>query len=152
MLRALKTVSELTIPHSAAAALAVVQNIKNIEYSEVKADHVEVHPATADTGTYDVRGHFAGIPWHNRFTYQLNEKGFHSTEVNPPAGHPRIAGGFIVEPAGATSARVIHYEEYLLPWWVVPLKPVIRAYLQWSMVRELEDVRQLVARHAAPSP
>jgi hypothetical protein len=149
MLRSLKAVRALTIASSPQDALSVVRDIKNIEYTEVKADHVEVHKTSDTTGTYDVRGHFAGIPWHSSFMYALNDKGFHSTEVNPPASGPRIAGGFIVEPATAGGARVTHYEEYLLPRWAVPLKPLIAAYLNWSMGKELRDLREVIARYAA---
>ena len=60
-------------------ALAVIWEIQNIEKTEVKADAVQVNKQTEHTGTYKVRGHFAGIPWHNEFAYVLHEQGFHST-------------------------------------------------------------------------
>ena len=66
-------------------ALAVIWEIQNIEKTEVKADAVQVNKQTEHTGTYKVRGHFAGIPWHNEFAYVLHEQGFHSTEAHPPA-------------------------------------------------------------------
>ncbi|TMB85612.1 MAG: hypothetical protein E6J48_00070, partial [Chloroflexi bacterium] len=50
-------------------ALAVIWEIQNIEKTEVKADAVQVNKQTEHTGTYKVRGHFAGIPWHNEFAY-----------------------------------------------------------------------------------
>jgi hypothetical protein len=129
-------------------ALAVVWEIKNIEKSEVKADLVIVNKETEKKGTYNVRGHFAGIPWHNTFSYELNEKGFHSVEAYPPASGSRIQGGFIVEETGENSCNIIHYEQYVIPLWLVPLKPFIQMYLLWSMKKELRDVRELIFENA----
>src|SRR5436305_14810394 len=62
----------------AARAIAAVQDIKSIERTEVKADRVEVTPASDSAGTYAVTGHFAGVPWRSRFAYRLHASGFHS--------------------------------------------------------------------------
>ena len=110
-----------------------------------------MHPETESKGTYWVRGHFAGIPWTKTFVYALNDKGFHSLEANPPPGGERISGGFIVEPMGESACQVIHYEDYKLSWWMLPLKPFIVWYLRWSMRQEMRDVRALVLEHAAHS-
>lgn len=130
-------------------ALAVIQDIKNIEKTEVKADAVQVLPQDERTGTYKVRGHFAGIPWHNEFTYVLNEQGFHSSEAHPPASGSRIQGGFVAISTGEQTCTILHYEQYVLPRWGVPLKPLITWYLQWSMKRELRDLQALILQRAA---
>src|SRR5712692_11435875 len=105
-------------------ALAVIWEIQNIEKTEVKADAVQVNKQTEHTGTYKVRGHFAGIPWHNEFAYVLHEQGFHSTEAHPPASGARIQGGFVTVATGEQSCTILHYEQYVLPQWAVPLKPL----------------------------
>ena len=148
MLRMVKEVSTIVISAPQTDALAIVQNIKNIEKSEVKADEVIVHPDTETKGTYWVCGHFAGIPWTHTFAYELNEKGFHSMEATPPPSGTRISGGFIVEALGERECKVIHYEDYKLSWWMLPAKPLIVWYLKWSMRKELRAVRDLVLEYA----
>jgi hypothetical protein len=148
MFRMVNEVSTIIISAPQAAALAIVQNIKNIEKTEVKADEVIVHPETPTKGTYWVRGHFAGVPWTHIFAYELNEQGFHSQEATPPASGTRISGGFIVEPLGEGACKIVHYEDYKLSWWMLPLKPLISWYLQWSMRKELRDLREMVLAEA----
>jgi len=45
----------------------------------------------------------------------------------------------------AGGCTVIHYEQYVLARWLVPLRSAIRAYLRWSMSRELRDLERLIA-------
>ena len=133
-------------PFPAERARAAVQNIKGIEDTEVKADRVEVFPDSEREGTYAVVGRFAGMPWRSRFAYRLHEAGFHSHKV---AGEtPRsweISGGFVVADVDARTCLVIHYEDYGLPRYLVPLKPLIGRYLAWSMRVELRALREVVA-------
>ena len=146
MIREISAVSSIVVSCNKEDALAIIWDIKNIEKTEVKADLVIVNKETERKGTYDVRGHFAGIPWRNTFSYELNDKGFHSLEANPPASGSRISGGFIVEPVGEKACSILHYEQYTLPLWSVPLKPLIIMYLKWSMRKELLDVKDLILK------
>lgn len=130
-------------------ALAVIWEIQNIEKTEVKADAVQVIPQSERTGTYRVHGHFAGIPWHNEFAYVLHEQGFHSLEAHPPDSGTRIQGGFVAISTGEQSCTILHYEQYLLPTWAVPVKPLIEGYLQWSMKKELRDLKTLILERTA---
>ena len=130
-------------------ALAVIWEIQNIEKTEVKADIVWVNPESKNTGTYRVRGHFAGIPWHSEFAYTLHAQGFHSLEAHPPLSGTRIQGGFVVVPTGEKSCTILHYEQYKLPRWAVPLKPLVEGYLQWSMKKEMHDLKEIILKRAA---
>ena len=152
MIRDISAISTIEIPCSKEDALAIIWDIKNIEKSEVKADAVQVQQETDRHGTYTVQGHFAGIPWHGKFTYDLNDKGFHSVENNAPASGPRIQGGFIVESGQKEACKIIHYEHYKLPRWLVPLKPFIEMYLNWSMKKELLAMKDMILeKHARES-
>jgi hypothetical protein len=128
----------IEVPAPAGHVLGAVQNIKNIEHCEVKADAVTVFPDSDAHGWYAVRGHFAGVPWRGRFTYALNANGFHSHNEKRT-----VEGGFRVEPLRDDHCVVAHYEEYVLARWLVPLRGAIRQYLRWSMSRELEDLAAL---------
>jgi hypothetical protein len=131
------------------AALVAIWEIKNIERTEVKADAVDVNPDDPRHGTYDVRGHFAGLPWRGQFAYELNEGGFHSRNAGVPPSEATIEGGFVVTP-NADGCTVIHYEQYVIPTWLAPAKPAIRVYLRWSMRRELRDLERLLSGRLQP--
>ena len=125
-------------------AVAAIREIKNIERTEVKADAVVVSPETSSSGTYNVRGRFAGVPWLGEFAYFLNDAGFHSRNAGIPAEEATIEGGFVVTPL-AGGCTVIHYEQYVLARWLIPLKQLVRQYLRWSMSLELRDLERLIA-------
>jgi len=152
MIREISAIRLIEVACCEEDALALVWEIKNIEKIEVKADKVQVNKLNEKKGTYKVRGHFAGIPWHNEFTYDLNEQGFHSYETHPPASGPRIKGGFVVIPTGEKSCTIIHYEQYILPTWGIPLKPLVLLFLQWSMKKELHDLKVLILEHVNKVP
>lgn len=139
MSRTIAATRLIEVPCRQEDALAVIREIKNIE----KTEH---------TGTYKVRGHFAGIPWHNEFAYTLHEQGFHSVETHPPASGPRIQGGFVAVYTGEQICTILHYEQYILPKWGVPVKPLIEWYLQWSMKKELRDLKTIILARAATTP
>ena len=139
------TVCAREMPYSREDAVAAIWEIKNIERTEVKAYAVLVSPDTSATGTYRVRGRFAGVPWRGEFAYFLNDAGFHSRNAYRPAEEATIEGGFVVTPL-ADGCTVIHYEQYVLAPWLRPIKPVVWMYLRWSMRRELRDLEALLER------
>lgn len=149
MLRRVAVTRQIEVPSPPGDAVAAVQDIKSIELTEKKADHVDVTPGEG-RGTYNVRGRFAGLPWKGEFAYELNERGFHSVNTDAMSANEVISGGFRVEPAAAGRCIVVHYESYVLPRWLVPAKPLIRAYLSWSMRIELEDLRDLILAGGRP--
>lgn len=140
-----EVVSTRTIPVSQHLVLPAVWEIKNIERCEVKADLVDVTKESDTRGSYKVRGRFAGLPWRGEFFYELNPKGFHSTNAFHPQKGYTIEGGFVVEPVSDDRCLVIHYEQYRLPLWFWPLRAPIRLYLKWSMRKELADLHRLVS-------
>ena len=152
MSRRVTVVEALELPCPPATVLPAIWDIKNVERCEVKADAVTVHARSAEAGSYDVRGRFAGVRWHGRFDYELTPTGFHSRDADVPPEDATVEGGFVVTPLGAEGCTVIHYEQYVLARWLVALRPLVRAYLHWSMKRELRDLRRLVAGPAPSEP
>ncbi|MGZ4780035.1 MAG: hypothetical protein ACXV5L_12615 [Thermoanaerobaculia bacterium] len=145
MFRDLSAVSTIRINAPKDAVLAVVWNIKGIETFEVKADHVNVLPIDERKGTYKVTGHFAGLPWRREFAYFLSDDGFYSRDAHlGPGPDITVQGGFIVQQTAEDECTLIHYEMYHLSPWFVPLKPLIAAYLKWSMRKELGDMKAAV--------
>ena len=148
MRRRITVVSARELPCRRQEAVAAIRDIKNIERTEVKADAVTVAPETPERGTYRVRGRFAGVPWRGHFAYDLNDSGFHSRNAGVAPDEATIEGGFVVTPL-AGGCTVIHYEQYVLSRWLVPLRHLIRAYLRWSMTRELRDLERLISEEGS---
>lgn len=146
MARRVTVVEALELPCLPSVVLPVVWDLKNVERCEVKADAVTVYPRTAQEGSYDVRGRFAGVPWRGRFEYELHPAGFHSRDADVSRAQAKVEGGFVVTPLGADQCTVIHYEQYVLAPWVAPLGRLVKSYLRRSMRRELRDLRRLVLR------
>jgi hypothetical protein len=144
-------VARIVVPSPPERALAAVQDIKGIERTEVKAHRVDVFPGGDDHGTYEVTGRFAGVPWSSRFSYRLLPTGFHSCKLD--GERPRsweISGGFVVAPLMPGECVVLHYEDYGLPGYLAPLKPLILGYLRWSMRTELRRLRDIILTAASP--
>jgi hypothetical protein len=149
MLKHISSVTTLRLDRSKAEVLPFIWDIKNIEYCEVKADHVEVNKETPSTGTYVVQGRFAHfIPWSRTFTYELHDRGFHSREAAKPASSLNIQGGFFVEATDERECEIIHYEQYTLPLRFLPIKPLIVAYLKWSQKKEMNDLKNLILKQS----
>jgi hypothetical protein len=143
--RRVGAVARIAVPCPPERALAAVQDIKGIERTELKADRVEVFPVDGDHGTYAVEGRFAGVPWRSRFAYRLLPTGFHSHKVD--GERPRsweISGGFVVAALTRGECVVLHYEDYGVPGYLAPLKPLLFAYLRWSMRAELRRLRDII--------
>jgi len=149
--RRITALAALELPCPSEVALPAIWDIQSIERTEIKADRVRVHPTSARTGSYDVRGRFAGVPWTGRFEYQLDDRGFHSRTADVPRGEATVEGGFVLTPLGEDHSTVIHYEQYVLVPWLAPFAALVRGYLRWSMRRELRDLRSLILSRAVAS-
>ncbi|HEY6316372.1 MAG TPA: hypothetical protein VI462_00620 [Acidimicrobiia bacterium] len=156
MARWITVVEALEVPRPPSTVLPAIWDIQNVERLERKADAVTVHPHGERNGTYEVEGHFAGVPWQGRFDYELHPTGFHSRDADVPRDEATVEGGFFVTPLGAEHSTVIHYEQYVLAPWLAPLAPLVQRYLRHSMRRELRDLRRMVTGSArdvrAPAP
>ena len=144
MRRRITALAALELPCPPESALPAIWDIRSIERTEIKADQVRVHPTGERTGSYDVRGRFAGVPWTGRFEYELDDRGFHSRNADVPRGDATVEGGFVLTPLGEDHSTVIHYEQYVLAAWLAPFAALVRWYLHWSMRRELRVLRSLI--------
>jgi len=144
-LREIEVVADRELPVPAGAARAVVCDLASIARTEVKAREVRVEPSEdGRRGSYWVRGSFAGVPWTGRFAYELHRCGFHSVNVERRRFGIDISGGFVVTDGSRPgTCRMRHYEQYLLPWRLVALKPLLVAFLAWSMGPELATITEL---------
>ena len=142
----------IILPYRKADALAVIQRIESVEKIEGAAGRVTSHREKARYGTHDMRGRFVGIPWRSRYWHERDGDGFRSEQVNAPPLGKRISRGFQVEAIGKHACKVSFSEEYLLPRWLLPLRPAIEGYLNWRVMKELRELSTLIAGRTVPSP
>ena len=142
MFRHVNVVGAITIEVPKKELVELLWDIKRIPDFDLKADRVEVRPQTPTTGFYRVWGRFAGIPWSRDFQYFLNDDGFYLREAHPSGPEPAIHGGFMVQQVGPNQSTVIHYEQYWFARRLVPFRPFIVAYLNWSVRKELQKIKR----------
>jgi len=81
--------------------------------------------------------------WRGKFSYEINNRGFHSEMLQGPSG-VRVKGGFVVQAEGSHRCQITHYENYRLPHWMSPLTLLIRLYLFLAMKKELRDLADVI--------
>ncbi len=149
MFRHVNVVGAITIPVPKQELVELLWDIKRIPDFDLKADRVDVRPETETTGFYRVWGRFLGIGWSRDFQYFLNADGFYLREAHHSGPEPAIHGGFMVQAVGPDESTVIHYEQYWFARRLVPLRPFLVAYLNWSVRVELKKIkRAALDRHA----
>jgi len=134
---------KISVGAPAEQALAVLWDIQNLKLYEPKADSAQIEPETKTNGTYIVQGRFAGMRWRGKFSYEINDRGFHSEMLQGPSG-VQVNGGFAVNSEGAQRCQITHYENYQLPHWMSLLALLIRIYLFWAMKKELRDLADVI--------
>ena len=151
MFRHVNVVGTITIPLPKKELLELLWDIKRIPDFDLKADRVDVRPETEKSGSYAVWGRFAGISWSRDFLYFLNDDGFYLREAHPSGPEPAIQGGFMVQAIGPNESTVIHYEQYWFARRFVPFRPLIVAYLNWSIREELKKIKRAALEKYAGS-
>jgi hypothetical protein len=134
----------IDIPVNPDTAINFLSDIKNIDQYEPKVDKAKVKTDTDKTGSYEVKGKFAGIPWSGKFSYELSSEGFYSEMIESPVPGLKVQGGFKVKKISDRDCRVIHYENYHLPAWLSVISPLLKNYLTHSLKQELEEVKKLI--------
>jgi hypothetical protein len=144
MINRISVTGTIAIDLPAENALAVLWDLKSIALYEPKVDSAWIKPETKKTGTYSLRGRFAGVPWDGNFIYELNDRGFHSemTRSRPPG--VSMNGGFVVKAECPDRCSVTHYERYRFSFWMLPLIPLFRPYLAWAMKKEMNQLAEVI--------
>ena len=149
MFRHVNVVGTIAIDAPKSEVVDILRDIKRIPDFDLKADRVDVRPQTETTGLYRVWGRFAGVSWSRDFQYFLNDDGFYLKEVRPEGEEVAVQGGFIVQATGEGHCTVIHYEQYFFAPYFVPIRPLIVAYLNWSIRKELKRIEAAALKKRA---
>lgn len=131
--------------------LAIVRQIELLEPLERKARTVAVRPSGPTDGSYTITGRIARlVPWLGAFSYAQHEAGWHSEDLHARADGWQVSGGFLVSRVDDRTTRVMHYEDYVLPPRLAPLRPLFAAYVWRSQVGEMRDLASLVHARVCP--
>ncbi len=150
MMKQISVIGKTTVDLPDEKALAIIRDIQLIDLYEPKIDSARIKPATASTGFYSVQGHFAGLPWGGKFSYELKEDGFYSELLEGPLGI-QVSGGFMVKPQSSGQCSITHFERYQFPSWLMPFVFLIRPYLLRAMKEELRNLAKVIIRAFQPS-
>ncbi len=134
----------IKISCNAQQAITVLHNIENIEKYEPKLISATIRKESDKRGTYKTKGYFAGVPWKGKFSYELRENGFYSEMLKSPLSGLKVEGGFIVEQVAENECKIIHYEQYFHPLWLLTLVPFLKRYLEKEMIKELKDLKEII--------
>ena len=117
-----------------------LRDLSNLATYEQKVDKVQASYPGPDAGFYEASGRWAGIPWSGAFTVRFTKDGgFRSEMVRGPL--KRVTGGFALR-AVTGGTVVTHDEQYLLPWALRPLTPLLKRWLDRSIDLELREVKE----------
>lgn len=116
-----------------------LSDLREIAKYEPKVDAIEVSGAD-EVSEASATGHFLGLPWRGTFRFErTKDGGYRGVMVNGPLRrmecrvilHP-VIGGTLVE----------HDEAYELPFFLKPLKPLVRRWLDHTLENELDFIKE----------
>ena len=117
-----------------------LRDLANLAEYERKVDRVQASYPSPDTGFYEASGRFAGLPWSGAFTVRFTKDGgFRSEMVRGPL--KRLVGGFALRSVSG-GTLVTHDAQYLFPWPLRLLSPLLVRWLGRSIDLELRAVKE----------
>ncbi|GAC1595603.1 MAG: hypothetical protein NVS3B21_18790 [Acidimicrobiales bacterium] len=138
-------VRDVVVPLPFDEVLASIRDIELLEPLERKARHVEIHPTSPDAGwSRSVGTLFRVKAWEGNFRYQQHGNGWHSEDLAEREDGWRISGGFLVSRIDDVTCRVTHYEDYLVPPRLRPLRVLLNLYMRRSQIGEMRDLGALL--------
>lgn len=133
--------ANLNIP--ALTVITFLHNLHHISQYEPKLKSTSLMPDTPQQGFYETKRTFLELPWSGKFSYELNDRGFHSEMVNGLLAN-KMCGGFIVNSEQENTCSITHYENCQFPKWTRIINPILKQYLRQSMVKELKAISRLI--------
>lgn len=133
-----------SLARSATAVREFLWDLKNLARFEPKVDRVTVAPESTSYGSYVASGRFAGLPYQATFSYERKDNGLDSKMLSGPRG-VSSRGIFIVVGQGNRRCTVTHIEQYEFPGWSNVIRPLLKAYLNNSISREMRNLKSAMS-------
>jgi hypothetical protein len=115
-----------------------LSDLNAIAQYEPKVDSIQILDGEGSEAA--ASGRFLGLPWRGRFRIETtHDGGYRGVMVSGPLSKMEcrvllrpVAGGTLVE----------HDESYVLPFFLRPLKPIVRRWLQHTLETELDVIKE----------
>ena len=116
-----------------------LRDLREIAKYETKVDAIEVSEADSSSEAA-ASGRFLGLPWRGKFRFEYTKDGgYRGVMVSGPL--KRMECRVILRPViGGT--LVEHDEAYDLPFFLKPLKPILRRWLDRTLESELDIIKE----------
>ena len=116
-----------------------LRDLREIAKYEPKVDSIEVSQADEESEAA-VSGRFLGLPWSGTFRFEhTKDGGYRGVMVSGPLRKMEcrvilrpVVGGTLVE----------HDEAYDIPFFLKPLKPLLRRWLDRTLESELDVIKE----------
>ncbi len=125
----------ISAPHE--SVRSYLRDLGEIVHYEPKVDSIAISPAGESA---EASGRFLGIPWRGTFSFQFApDGGYRGVMLSGPLKHMEcrvmlrpVNGGTMLE----------HAEEYKLPLFLRPLRPLVRRWLNHTLETELDVIKE----------
>jgi hypothetical protein len=114
-----------------------LSDLREIAKYEPKVDSISL---TDDAGEAQASGRFLGLPWRGTFKFEMTrDGGYHGVMTQGPLR--KMESRIVLRPViGGT--LIEHDEVYDLPFFMRPLKPFVKRWLDHTLESELDFIKE----------
>jgi hypothetical protein len=114
-----------------------LRDLSEIVHYEPKVDSIAISPAGESA---EASGRFFGMPWHATFSFEFApDGGYHGIMLTGPL--KRMECRMMLRPVNG-GTMLEHDEEYELPLFLRPLRPLVRRWLDKTLETELDVIKE----------
>ena len=114
-----------------------LRDLGEIARYEPKVDSIAV---SAEGESAEASGRFFGMPWHGTFRFDFEpDGGYRGVMLSGPL--KRMECRMLLRPVNG-GTMLEHDEEYELPFFLRPLQPVVRRWLDHTLETELDVIKE----------
>lgn len=114
-----------------------LRDLSEILRYDPKVDAIEV---SSDGESAQASGRFFGMPWSGTFRFDFeSDGGYRGTMVSGPLS--RMECRMAIRPVNG-GTMLEHVEEYELPFFLRPLQPMVRRWLDHTLETELDVIKE----------
>lgn len=114
-----------------------LRDLSEIAHYDPKVDALTVSP---DGGSAEASGRFFGMPWSGTFRFEFEpDGGYRGVMISGPLS--RMECRMMIRPVNG-GTMLDHDEEYELPFFLRPLEPMVRRWLDHTLETELDVIKE----------
>jgi hypothetical protein len=114
-----------------------LRDLSEVAHYDPKVDAIAV---SSDGESAEASGRFFGMPWHGTFRFDFEpDGGYRAVMVSGPLS--RMECRMTIRPVNG-GTMLVHDEEYELPFFLRPLQPMVRRWLDHALETELDVIKE----------